>query len=119
MDKDTSQSIVFFNSQSQIYKKITQDFIDTNPTLPSEMQCAESITEAVSKEIELQNSLRPKQGKLKMPQDISPLSISMLIVARDDVALIAPGDKSLQNKKTNFSITERLNFPIGICGEIS
>lgn len=117
MDKDTSQSIVFFNSQSQIYKKITQDFIDANPTLPSEMQCAESITEAISTEIELQNSLRPKQGKLKMPQDISPLSISMLIVARDDVALIAPGDKSLQNKKTDFSITERLNFPIGIYQE--
>ena len=101
-------------NKSKIIETVTQNYIDTHVPLPGENTCAEEIVDEINVQFQLENSIRPKGQKLPLISDIPPLSVAMLIAAREDVALIAPGDKSLTNKKRKLSEKQRYVLPIGI-----
>ena len=101
-------------TQSQIYESVPQQTVEQNPNITDERELAQVTLTQLQIEVTLQNGIREKGQKLKFPQDSSPVSISVLIAARTDVALVSPGDKSQSGKKQSLTSEQRRNLPIGI-----
>lgn len=101
-------------TESQLYVKVTKDYITQNPNLPEEDECANELVDLLNKMIELENSVRPKNQKLKPVKDIPLVCVAMLIAVRSGLALVAPGDKSLMGANSVLSTKEKLDLPIGI-----
>lgn len=104
---------------SQLLKIITEECIASSfPLAHSEEECVSMIVESYNQEIQMRNDLFEKSRKRKFMTEIPPKVIAMLIAARDDVALVSPGDKSNQTGREKFlSTEEKSNLPIGIYQE--
>lgn len=110
----STQTPTGFPTLSQIIRTVTEEFIAQHPVLPSEENCTSSVVDLISIKINFENATRPKGMKMRFQPDIPVMSIAMLIAARGDVALIAPGDKSQTGKKKVLTTEQRMSLPIGI-----
>lgn len=99
---------------TQIIEKTTNEYINQHQPLPDETVCAYEVVEEINKAIELENTIQPEKNQFKLIKDIPDVVIAMLISAREDVALIAPGDKSQTNRKLNMTAEQRFQLPVGI-----
>lgn len=99
-------------TESQIIETVTDTFIRQCTYLTDEKRCSSELFSELDAEIDIQNSIRPKGKKFKPFKDLPAISIAMLISVRDDVALIADGDKSQQGFIKDFSIAERAKLPL-------
>ena len=97
---------------SQIIGTATDTFIRQCTYLTDENRCSSELFVELNNAIDLENSIKPKGKKFKPLTDLPAISIAMLIAARDDVALIADGDKSQQGYLKDFSIAERAKLPL-------
>lgn len=97
---------------SQIIGTTTDTFIRQCTYLTDENRCSSELFVELNNAIDLENSIKPKGKKFKPLNDLPAISIAMLIAARDDVALIADGDKSQQGYLKDFSIAERAKLPL-------
>lgn len=111
MNDNGTQNVKCYNSFSQLLKAKTKEFIE-NSHPDTEDNLANELLAFLFNEINAENAAFG--SKFKAPMDIPIICCAMLIVARDDVALVAPGDKSQLNKKPNFTMAQREKLPIGI-----
>ena len=99
---------------TQIIEKTTNEYINQHQPLPDETVCAYEVVEEINNAINLENTTQPENNQFKLIKDIPDVVIAMLISAREDVALIAPGDKSQTNRKLNMTAEQRFQLPVGI-----
>lgn len=99
---------------TQIIERATENYISQNQPLPDETVCAYGVVEEINKELNIENGTRQTGNKLGLVKDVPDSAVAMLISARDDVALIAPGDKSQTNRKLNLTAQQRFQLPVGI-----
>lgn len=103
---------------SQLVEEITTEVIKSYPNdLKDEAFCTAVAVDGINNAIEMFNSVRGKGNKIPNLTDMTPLSISMLLAARGDVALVAPGDKSLSHKKKVWTQERRMQLPIAMYQE--
>lgn len=101
-------------NETQIIEKTTNTYIDSYQPLPDEIVCSYEVVEEINNETQSENKNRPDTNKLRYFKDIPDLAVAMLIAAREDVALIAPGDKSQTNREVNMTDEQRFQLPVGI-----
>ena len=101
-------------NETQIIEKTTITYIDSYQPLPDEIVCSYEVVEEINNETQSENKNRPDTNKLRYFKDIPDLAVAMLIAAREDVALIAPGDKSQTNREVNMTDEQRFQLPVGI-----
>lgn len=101
-------------NETQIIEKTTNTYIDSYQPLPDEIVCSYEVVEEINNETQSENKNRPDTNKLRYFKDIPDLAVAMLIAAREDVALIAPGDKSQTNREVNVTDEQRFQLPVGI-----
>ena len=101
-------------NETQIIEKTTNTYIDSYQPLPDEIVCSYEVVEEINNETQSENKNRPDTNKLRYIKDIPDLAVAMLIAAREDVALIAPGDKSQTNREVNMTDEQRFQLPVGI-----
>ena len=101
-------------NETQIIEKTTNTYIDSYQPLPDEIVCSYDVVEEIKNENQSENKNRPDTNKLRYFKDIPDLAVAMLIAAREDVALIAPGDKSQTNREVNMTDEQRFQLPVGI-----
>lgn len=101
-------------NETQIIEKTTITYINSHQPLPDEIVCSYEVVEEINNETQSENKNRPDTNKLRYIKDIPDLAVAMLIAVREDVALIAPGDKSQTNKKVNMTDEQRFQLPVGI-----
>ena len=99
---------------TQIIEKATNNYISQHKPLPDETVCAYEVVEEINSFITIENGTQPKENQFGLIKDIPDSAVAMLISARDDVALIAPGDKSQTNRKLNLTAQQRFQLPVGI-----
>lgn len=99
---------------TQIIEKTTNEYINQHQPLPDETVCAYEVVEEINNAINLENTTQPENNKFSLIKDIPDMAVAMLIAAREDVALIAPGDKSQTNRKLNMTAEQRFQLPVGI-----
>lgn len=98
---------------SRIIEESTFDFIAQSPSIVyNEPFCSAGVTEVIKQAIDLENTVRDKGFKLKVPQDVTPLSVAICISVREDVALIGAGDKSQSGQKKVLTAEQILKLPI-------
>lgn len=102
------------STMSQIITQGVKNFIAKTPVLPSESECSAMAVQEINELIELENSVRPKAQKLKFLNDVLAIIIAIFISIRNDVALVAPGDKSGTGQTTVFTAGQRSALPVGI-----
>ena len=101
-------------NETQIIEKTTITYINSHQPLPDEIACSYEVVEEINNETQSENKNRPDTNKLRYFKDIPDLAVAMLIAAREDVALIAPGDKSQTNREVNMTAEQRFQLPVGI-----
>lgn len=101
-------------NETQIIEKTTITYINSHQPLPDEIACSYEVVEEINNETQSENKNRPDTNKLRYIKDIPDLAVAMLIAAREDVALIAPGDKSQTNREVNMTAEQRFQLPVGI-----
>lgn len=101
-------------NETQIIEKTTITYINSHQPLPDEIACSYEVVEEINNETQSENKNRPDTNKLRYIKDIPDLAVAMLIAAREDVALIAPGDKSQTNREVNMTDEQRFQLPVGI-----
>ena len=101
-------------NKTQIIEKTTITYINSHQPLPDEIACSYEVVEEINNETQSENKNRPDTNKLRYIKDIPDLAVAMLIAAREDVALIAPGDKSQTNREVNMTDEQRFQLPVGI-----
>ncbi len=101
-------------NETQIIEKTTITYINSHQPLPDEIACSYEVVEEINNETQSENKNRPDTNKLRYFKDIPDLAVAMLIAAREDVALIAPGDKSQTNREVNMTDEQRFQLPVGI-----
>ena len=101
-------------NETQIIEKTTITYINSHQPLPDEIVCSYEVVEEINNETQSENKNRPDTNKLRYFKDIPDLAVAMLIAAREDVALIAPGDKSQTNREVNMTDEQRFQLPVGI-----
>lgn len=102
-------------TESQIIEEETNLFIQSGiHDLYNARACVRDLLDQLKKAIECENTLRDADNKLKLHTEIPLLSIAMLIVARDDVSLVATGTKGGANQKIRLAVDKRMKLPIGI-----
>lgn len=101
-------------NETQIIEKTTITYINSHQPLPDEIVCSYEVVEEINNETQSENKNRPDTNKLRYIKDIPDLAVAMLIAAREDVALIAPGDKSQTNREVNMTDEQRFQLPVGI-----
>ena len=101
-------------NETQIIEKTTNTYIDSYQPLPDEIVCSYEVVEEINNETQSENKNRPDTNKLRYIKDIPDLAVAMLIAVREDVALIAPGDKSQTNREVNMTDEQRFQLPVGI-----
>ena len=101
-------------NETQIIEKTTITYINSHQPLPDEIACSYEVVEEINNETQSENKNRPDTNKLRYIKDIPDLAVAMLIAVREDVALIAPGDKSQTNREVNMTAEQRFQLPVGI-----
>ena len=101
-------------NETQIIEKKTITYINSHQPLPDEIACSYEVVEEINNETQSENKNRPDTNKLRYIKDIPDLAVAMLIAVREDVALIAPGDKSQTNREVNMTAEQRFQLPVGI-----
>ena len=101
-------------TSSMIMHDVTVKYIANQQVLPDEQTCAEEVTLNIQTEIAMQNSIRGKGNQLPAVKKLPNESIALLIAARSNIALVAEGDKSQQNKKQGMATERRYNLPIAV-----
>lgn len=101
-------------SRAQIIEEATKDFISSMSKLPTQSLSAAMVLETINQRFELENSVRAKSVALKPMTDIPPLVVAMLIAADNNVALVAPGNRSGTGTLIFLSEEQRAGLPIGI-----
>lgn len=101
-------------NMSQIIEGVTTDFIEQHNPLPQESACSEQIVDDINDVLTIENTARQKGAQFKLLTDLPRLAMEILISNRDDIALIAPMDKSLSNKPSAYSTEQRIKFPLAI-----
>ena len=99
---------------TQIINRATDRYIAQHQPLPDEETCAYEVVEEINKDIALENTIQPEDNKFSLIKDIPDMTVAKLIAAREDVALVAPGDKSQTNRKLNMTAEQRFQLPVGI-----
>ncbi len=101
---------------SKMITVTTEDYLKRNMNnFPLEMECAEELLTLINNYIKLQNFSCPKGEKKLRLLSYLPLScIAALISARDDIALVASGDKSQSGKNIYISNEQRCKLPLAI-----
>lgn len=99
---------------SEIIESATNYSISKAPDILDISKCVNDTYTEITTSIDLENTLRPKGAKSKVPQSLPCLSVAMLIAARPDTALIAKGDKSLSRTNPVSTTEQRLKLPIGM-----
>lgn len=99
---------------SQIIEDVVKDYIKQHPVLPDSRTCTEDVVIAINQEIDAQNKVRQNSKKLTPLTELPLKSIAMLMASRNDIALVAPGDKSLTNRPLNLTKDEIMKLPIAI-----
>lgn len=103
---------------SQIIREQTNEFILSGlHNHLSEEMCVSELLYQINSKISEANHMREKVFQLRLLKELPLLSVEMLIGARDDVALIAPGGKSQTGKKKFYSSAERLKLPVALYQE--
>lgn len=101
-------------NMSQIIEGVTTDFIKQHNPLPQESACSEQVVDDVNDVLTIENTARQKGAQLKLLTDLPRLSMEILISNRDDIALVAPMDKSLVIKPSDYSTEQKVKFPLAI-----
>lgn len=99
---------------NQIYVETTRGYIAKATDLMDEEKCATELMEELEVQIDLENAIRAAGKKLKVPSKLLNLCIAMLIAARGDVALLAPGDKKNPGAPPTLTTEQKMELPIGI-----
>ena len=82
-----------FNN-TQIIDRATERYIRQRQPLPDEETSAYEVVMEINKDIASENANQPENNKFSLIKDIPDGAVAKLISAREDVALIAPGDRS-------------------------
>ena len=78
----SNNQIVTVKTTSQVIEETTLCYIAQNPSvLYNESLCSSGVTETVKQVIDLENTVRDKGFKLKAPQDITILSLSLIHIS--------------------------------------
>lgn len=101
-------------SESHLYEAVTQKYIETHKDkLLDERVCSMELLKELNSVIDVENAPRDKSEHFKKPKNLPLVSIAMLIAAREDMALVAGGDKSGNNQKSFMTTEKKLKLPIG------
>lgn len=102
-----------FNN-TQIIDRATERYIRQRQPLPDEETSAYEVVMEINKDIVSENANQPENNKFSLIKDIPDGAVAKLIAAREDVALIAPGDRSQTNRELNITAEQRFQLPTGI-----
>jgi len=102
------------SSRSQIITSVVKDYIKQHPVLPDSRTCTEGVLLAINQEIDAQNKARQNSKTLTPLTELPLICISMLMATRVDMAIIAPGDKSLTGRPLNLTKDELMKLPVAI-----
>ena len=102
-----------FNN-TQIIDRATERYIRQRQPLPDEETSAYEVVMEINKDIASENANQPENNKFSLIKDIPDGAVAKLISAREDVALIAPGDRSQTNRELNITAEQRFQLPTGI-----
>lgn len=102
---------------AEITVEATRNVISNASNIKDAAKCAQDALTEICTLTDLENQIRAKGNKLKIPSAIPNLCIAMLIAGRDDVALIAPGNKKNPGISTTMTREQKMELPIGIYQE--
>lgn len=120
-NSDMYSSVISANAPtpSQIYKEVTENFIQSgNYDSYSTRNNVCNLLYKLNLELNCENALRDENEQLKILTELPALSIAMLIANRDDIALVAAGDRSGMNRPVQLSLDKKMKLPMAIYQEV-
>lgn len=103
----TESQIITDTAQGCIYSFAEDDLM--NP-----QYCAGVIVHEIHNALDLENSIRAKGDKMRIPRDLPANVIALLFSARNDVALIAQGIRNTDDGEEDAEFVDKSKLPIAI-----
>lgn len=104
-------------TSGDIAVEAANNVITTVTDIKDTVECSQKAMEEIIVLTDLENQVRVKGNKVKIPSAVPNVTISMLIAARPDIALLAPGNKKNPGNSPTMTKEQKMELPIGIYQE--
>lgn len=106
-----------YKTAGDIAVEAAKNVISTTSNIKDAVNFSQKAMDEINVLTDLENQVRVKGNKVKIPSSLPSVTIAIGIAERDDVALIAPGIKKNPGISPTMTKEQRMELPIGIYQE--